>query len=77
MPFDGLFSPLHWLIIGVVALVVLGPKEIPQAAREFGKMMKFVRDARSTLTDEVGRFLDGEPNHPDRDPDAPPTEDGS
>ena len=74
--FDGAFSPLHWLIIAVVALLVLGPKEIPKAARELGKVMRFIREARSTLTDEVERVLHSatEPDAEVRRPDDPPSE---
>jgi len=57
VPFDGLLSPLHWLIIGVVALLVLGPDRLPQAGREAAKAYRFVRDAGSAITNEISGFL--------------------
>ena len=53
MPFEGLFSPLHWLIVAVVALLVLGPKEIPNAARTFGRVIRQIREVRDSLTADL------------------------
>jgi len=44
MPFDGALSPLHWLIIELVALLVVGPERLPQAAREGAKAFRTIRD---------------------------------
>lgn len=34
---DGLFSPVHWIVIALVALVVLGPQDAARAMRALGK----------------------------------------
>jgi sec-independent protein translocase protein TatA len=34
--FTGLFQPSHIIILAIVALVFLGPKRIPEAARSLG-----------------------------------------
>jgi sec-independent protein translocase protein TatA len=43
----GLENPFHLLFIAVVALVVLGPKRLPELARAAGKSMREFRDALS------------------------------
>ena len=43
----GIESPVHLLFIGAVALVVLGPKRLPELARALGKGMREFREAMS------------------------------
>jgi sec-independent protein translocase protein TatA len=52
--FNDILQPTHLLLIFVVALLVLGPKRLPEAARSIGRGM---HDFRSSIT--------GEP-HPER-----------
>jgi len=35
--FEGLFQPTHLLIIGVVALLVFGPKKLPELGKGLGE----------------------------------------
>ncbi len=44
----GIESPVHLLFLGAVALMVLGPKRIPELARALGKGMREFREALST-----------------------------
>lgn len=51
----GIESPVHLLFIGAVALVVLGPRRLPELARALGKGMREFRqalDAGSAHDDE-------------------------
>jgi sec-independent protein translocase protein TatA len=41
----GIENPLHLLFIAAVALVVLGPKRLPELARAAGKSMREFREA--------------------------------
>ena len=34
---EGLFQPMHLLIIGVVALLVFGPKKLPELGKGLGE----------------------------------------
>lgn len=43
----GIENPIHLLFIGAVALVVLGPKRLPEMARALGKGMREFREAMS------------------------------
>ncbi|HYM45375.1 MAG TPA: twin-arginine translocase TatA/TatE family subunit [Solirubrobacteraceae bacterium] len=41
----GIESPLHLLFIAAVALIVLGPKRLPEVARALGKGIREFREA--------------------------------
>ena len=43
----GIESPVHLLFLGIVALIVLGPKRLPELARALGKGMREFRQAIS------------------------------
>jgi len=43
----GIENPVHLLFIAAVALVVLGPKRLPEVARALGKGMREFREAMS------------------------------
>lgn len=47
----GIESPIHLLFLGVVALIVLGPKRLPELARALGKGMREFREALSDPDD--------------------------
>jgi sec-independent protein translocase protein TatA len=40
----GIENPLHLLFVGVVALLVLGPKRLPELARALGKGIREFRE---------------------------------
>jgi Tat protein translocase TatB subunit len=48
-----MFSLTHWLVIGVVALVVLGPERLPTAARQASRWLRRLADAREAFEDSV------------------------
>jgi sec-independent protein translocase protein TatA len=39
----GLSNPLHLMFVGVIALLVLGPKRLPEVARSVGTSVKAFR----------------------------------
>jgi len=43
----GIENPVHLIFIGVVALLVLGPKRLPELARALGHGLREFRDAVS------------------------------
>jgi sec-independent protein translocase protein TatA len=62
----GLENPVHLLFLGAVALVVLGPKRLPELARAAGKGIREFREAMSGV-------VDGTPNaEGDRREQGPP-----
>jgi sec-independent protein translocase protein TatA len=60
----GIESPVHLLFLGVVALMVLGPKRLPELARALGKGMREFREAINV--GDTGDDNPGGPQDPDR-----------
>ena len=66
-------GPAEVLIILVVALLVLGPKKLPEAARQIGKAMSEFRRVAAGLQNEVRDVIDDHvESTPAARPDAPP-----
>lgn len=42
---EGLLSPMHLIIILAIALVVLGPKRLPEAGRSLGTAIRGFKDS--------------------------------
>ncbi len=55
MAFVSAPGPLEWLVIGVIALIVLGPKRLPEAARSVGRGVRELKAALSADDDEPDR----------------------
>jgi sec-independent protein translocase protein TatA len=45
-------GPLELVVVLVIALIVLGPKRLPETARSIGKGMREMRDALSGNDDD-------------------------
>ena len=58
----GIESPVHLLFLGAVALIVLGPRRLPELAKALGKGMREFRDAMERGAEE----------EPDPQPEVPP-----
>lgn len=57
-------GPAEILVILVVALIVLGPKRLPEAGRQVGKAVAEVRKWSQTFQDEIKSTLDPKPSPP-------------
>ena len=53
-------GPLEMLVILVVALLVLGPQRLPEAARSVGRGMRELKDSLSGVNDADYDELDNE-----------------
>jgi sec-independent protein translocase protein TatA len=51
--FEGLFQPMHLLVILAVALLVLGPKKIPELGKGLGEGIRGFKDAIKSVTDST------------------------
>ena len=82
--FGDIIQPTHLLLILVVALIVLGPKRLPEVGRSLGRGLRDFRQGIAGVQDEArGIFNDAldEPSLPPEDsavsfvpePLAPPT----
>ena len=48
----GAFSPVHIFVVLLVALIVLGPKELPRVAKGLGRFLRELRALRERLDEE-------------------------
>jgi len=48
--FEGLFQPMHLILIFGIALLVLGPKKLPELGKDLGES---IRGFKSTMAAEV------------------------
>ena len=70
----GDLSPLHLVIVLVVALVVLGPRRLPEAGAALGRTIREFRAALSTVADDV---VGSSPTAPPPSGDPPPRPPGA
>jgi len=49
--FEGLFQPMHLLLIFGVALLVLGPKKLPELGRGLGESIRGFKSAMAARED--------------------------
>ena len=74
-------SPMELMVIAVIALIVLGPSRLPEAARSVGKGMREMRDSFQGMTgdddedDERERRTDLDEPDDDADLDSVADED--
>lgn len=70
-------SPMEMAVIAVIALLVLGPSRLPEAARSLGKGMKEMRDSFSGAmdSDDDDRRLADHDDDEDEDEDLDDDED--
>jgi sec-independent protein translocase protein TatA len=57
--FDGLFQPTHLLLVLAIALLVFGPKKLPELGKGLGKGIRGFKDAIRGVEGSVA----GEPSH--------------
>ena len=68
----GSIGPAEILVVLVVALIVLGPSRLPEAARSVGKAMAELRRVTSGVQAEIrDAFVEQPPTYP-TPPPAPP-----
>jgi sec-independent protein translocase protein TatA len=58
--FTGLDNPTHWLFLAIVALLVFGPKRLPELGRSLGSGLRSFRDGLSGPEEPPA---DDEPEH--------------
>ena len=58
---EGLFQPLHLLLIGAIALIVFGPKKLPELGKGLGEA---IRGFRTSLRESDEDTPQGPPASP-------------
>lgn len=51
--FEGLFQPLHLIIILAIALIIFGPGKLPELGKGLGKGIKEFKKAMQDATKEI------------------------
>ena len=51
-------GPLEMLVILVIALIVLGPQRLPEAARSVGRGMRELKESLQGVTDDDDAYAD-------------------
>jgi sec-independent protein translocase protein TatA len=67
---DGILSPAHLLLILVVALIVLGPKGLPEAGRGLGSAIRGFEDSLSAAERSEEQAAAQPSGVPDQTPSA-------
>ena len=52
--FEGLFQPTHLLVIGFIAMLVFGPKKLPELGKGLGESIRGFKCAISEKEKEGG-----------------------
>jgi sec-independent protein translocase protein TatA len=51
--FEGLFQPMHLLIIFAIALLVFGPKKLPELGKGLGEGIRALKDGMKDHTSDA------------------------
>ena len=52
--FEGLFQPMHLLVILVIVLIIFGPGKLPELGSSIGKAIKGFKKAMTEAEDKSG-----------------------
>ncbi len=50
--FEGLFQPMHMLVVFGIALLVFGPKKLPELGKGLGESIRGFKQAMATKEEE-------------------------
>ena len=51
--FEGAFSPMHWLVVLAIALLIFGPKKLPEVGKGLGTAIRGFREGLSGKDDQA------------------------
>ena len=51
--FEGLFQPMHLLVIFFIALLVVGPKKLPELGKGLGEGIRALKDGMKQQPEEA------------------------
>jgi sec-independent protein translocase protein TatA len=58
--FEGLFQPMHLLVIFFIALLVFGPKKLPELGKGIGEGIRALKEGMKDATAESPKTADTE-----------------
>lgn len=51
--FEGLFQPMHLLVLAGIALLVLGPKKLPELGKGLGESIRGFKSAMAAKEEKI------------------------
>jgi sec-independent protein translocase protein TatA len=51
--FEGLFQPMHLLVIGSIALLIFGPKKLPELGKGLGESIRGFKSAMAAKEENL------------------------
>lgn len=71
----GFDSPSHWLILGLVVVVLFGYKKLPEMSRSVGRSLRiFKTEMKGMSEDDSARQTDAQPAPPPSAATVPPAQ---
>jgi sec-independent protein translocase protein TatA len=58
--FDGLFQPMHLLVIFFIALLVFGPKKLPELGKGIGEGIRALKEGMKDSSADTAKKADSE-----------------
>jgi sec-independent protein translocase protein TatA len=55
--FEGLFQPMHLLVIFFIALLVFGPKKLPELGKGIGEGIRALKSGMKESSDEQAKVV--------------------
>jgi len=62
--FEGLFQPMHLLVIFFIALLVFGPKKLPELGKGLGEGIRALKDGMKEQPANQAKTAGNEPAQP-------------
>jgi sec-independent protein translocase protein TatA len=56
--FQGLFQPMHLLVILIIVLIIFGPGKLPELGNSLGKAIKGFKKAMAEPEEKPGRLTE-------------------
>jgi len=63
--FDGLFQPMHLLVIFFIALLVFGPKKLPELGKGIGEGIRALKEGMKDAGSEQAKSPSTEVKNPE------------
>jgi sec-independent protein translocase protein TatA len=63
--FEGLFQPMHLLVIFFIALLVFGPKKLPELGKGIGEGIRALKEGMKDSTSEQTKSPNSETKNTD------------
>jgi sec-independent protein translocase protein TatA len=45
--FEGALQPMHWLVVGAIALIFFGPQRLPELGKSLGQAIRGFKESMS------------------------------